>query len=441
MPLPFCKTISLTVQLISTAKFKVASSIFNAVQNRIRTASQIWNEQHLKFKIYPSAGLKQQYRVLKIEGEISKDVAAAKETLNKILDGVTVMSDNKPLWTPSLISNGIIFQKLKQIQQEHGIIILRDKRKQELKLYGSEEKCKEVQLIITDIVNAESHTAYIIELNPEGLRWACNGGFRMIAITLGETIATFDIVSTPKRILIGGTEKEYETALRLINKKESRRLSESVVANEDCAVCWGPADNPILTKCNHVYCIECFELACSAASTNGKDFSINCHGDMGTCTVIFSLEELQESLSSKAFEDILEASFSSHIQRNPQTFRYCPKPNCNTIYRVTDAMHFNTCTECCTITCTSCHNPHEHKTCAEYEDETSGRYEATLKLMERIGIKSCPKCKTSIEKTEGCNHIECKCGAHLCWVCMKAFAESELCYNHMNAKHGGVFQY
>ncbi|TEY35476.1 hypothetical protein BOTCAL_0590g00090 [Botryotinia calthae] len=439
MPLPFCKTLTLTIQLISTAKFKVASSIFNAVQGRIRTASQVWDEQHLKFKIYPSAGPKQQYRVLKIEGEASKDVAAAKETLNKILDGITVMNGDKPLWTSSLIGNGIVFQKLKEIQQDHGVIIVRDKRKQEIKLYGPEENCKEVESIITSIVGTESDNTHLIELKPEDFRWACNGGFRMITTALGENIATFDFVSRPRRILIAGTKREYETALKMIGKKESKPLSESVTTKEDCVVCWGTADNPILTKCNHVYCIECFELSCSAASSNGKNFSINCHGNMGKCQVNFSLEELQEILSSKAFEDILAASFSSHIQRNPQIFRYCPKPNCDSIYRVTKTMHFNTCTECCTVMCTYCHQPHEKMTCAEYEDETSGRFEATLKLMERIGIKSCPKCKTHIEKTAGCNHIECKCGAHLCWVCLESFEHSKLCYDHMSAKHGGCY--
>ncbi|KAF7894659.1 uncharacterized protein EAF01_010109 [Botrytis porri] len=441
MPLPFCETLTLTIQLISTAKFKVASSIFNAVQSRIRTVSQIWNEQHLKFKIYPSAGLKQQYRVLKIEGEASKDVAAAKERLNEILDGITVMNGDKPLWTSSLIGNGTVFQKLKKIQQDHGVIILRNKRKQIIKLYGPEENCKEVESIITTIIGTESYTAHIIELKPEDFRWACNGGFKMIATAFGDNIATFDIVSRPRRILIAGTEKEYEIALKMIGKKESKPLSESVTTKEDCVVCWGIADNPILTKCNHVYCIECFELSCSAASSNGKNFSINCHGDMGRCQVSFNLKELQEILSSKAFEDILAVSFSTHIQRNPQAFRYCPKPNCDTIYRVTDTMHFNTCIECCTVICTYCHHQHDNKTCAEYEDETSGRYEATLKLMEKIGIKSCPKCKISIEKTDGCNHIECKCGAHLCWVCLESFEHSKLCYEHMSAKHGGCYDF
>ncbi|RAL63494.1 hypothetical protein DID88_003914 [Monilinia fructigena] len=220
-PLPFFGDIFLTVQLFSTAKFKVASMIFNAVQSRIRTASQDWDEQYLKFKVYPTAGLRQQYRILKIEGEESEDVAFAKETLNEILEGITVMSEGKPLWAPSLVSNGAIFQKLKIIQGEQGVIILRNRRKQELKLYGSGERCKEVELIITYMINNESHAVHIIELKPEDFRWACSGGFKMINAALGQNIVTFDIVSRPKRILVGGTEKQYEIALRMINKKIS----------------------------------------------------------------------------------------------------------------------------------------------------------------------------------------------------------------------------
>jgi LSD1 subclass zinc finger protein len=32
------------------------------------------------------------------------------------------------------------------------------------------------------------------------------------------------------------------------------------------------------------------------------------------------------------------------------------------------------------------------------------------------GTKDCPKCATLIEKTDGCNHIECSgCHGHICW--------------------------
>ncbi len=275
------------------------------------------------------------------------------------------------LWAPSLNNNGNAFQKLKQIQQEHGVVVIRNRRKTDLKLYGSPEKCPSAELAIADMIRAESSTVRVINLKPEEFQWACIGGFKMIAAALGENNVTVDIVSTPKRILVGGSEKEYETVLRIVRKRELTMQAEPAVVKEDCAVCWTPPENPVFTRCNHVYCSECFERLCTAAGSGEKDFSISCYGDQGNCQVVFDLEELQESLSSKLFEEILEASFASHIQRHPQTFRYCPKPDCGMIYRATDTMNFNTCAKCLTVTCTSCHNPHEGKTCAEYKDEAS----------------------------------------------------------------------
>ncbi|KAI9657898.1 MAG: hypothetical protein M1829_006860 [Trizodia sp. TS-e1964] len=138
---------------------------------------------------------------------------------------------------------------------------------------------------------------------------------------------------------------------------------------------------------------------------------------MSNCNIIFDLKELKESLPSKAFEEILESSFASYIKHRPTEFRYCPKPDCNMIYRATAKMQFNTCASCFTVTCTNCHNSHPNKTCAEFKDEASGGYAAFEKLKKELGIKDCPKCKTPMEKIDGCNHMTCKgCGAHLCWI-------------------------
>ncbi len=34
-------------------------------------------------------------------------------------------------------------------------------------------------------------------------------------------------------------------------------------------------------------------------------------------------------------------------------------------------------------------------------------------------IRQCDKCKTALEKVEGCNKLTCRCGASMCYLCKK----------------------
>ena len=45
-----------------------------------------------------------------------------------------------------------------------------------------------------------------------------------------------------------------------------------------------------------------------------------------------------------------------------------------------------------------------------------------------------------IEKTEGCNHMTCKCGAHICWKCINVFKTPQETYNHLRAAYGGIYE-
>ncbi|GKA75065.1 hypothetical protein Tco_0781443 [Tanacetum coccineum] len=61
------------------------------------------------------------------------------------------------------------------------------------------------------------------------------------------------------------------------------------------------------------------------------------------------------------------------------------------------------------------------------------RYVGPLKewMKDKEDVKHCPVCRFLIEKIDGCNHIEYKCGVHICWVCVVHFKTSEECYTHL----------
>jgi len=35
--------------------------------------------------------------------------------------------------------------------------------------------------------------------------------------------------------------------------------------------------------------------------------------------------------------------------------------------------------------------------------------------------KICPRCRNAVSKIDGCNHMECRCGQHFCWLCLTTF--------------------
>jgi hypothetical protein len=52
--------------------------------------------------------------------------------------------------------------------------------------------------------------------------------------------------------------------------------------------------------------------------------------------------------------------------------------------------------------------------------------------------KVTPCCHIRVEKTGGCDHMRCRCGAHFCWRCLTVLREEEV-YEHI-ARHTGVYR-
>ncbi|KAM0433866.1 hypothetical protein ACHAPT_003809 [Fusarium lateritium] len=432
--LPFHKPGKLTIQMVYSVKFKVRSDIYNAIVSRVNNHAGAWKEKYVYFRAYPVS------RTLKIEGESDTEVASAKSVLEGILSGVVAKDGQASLWDPSLKRNGHLWRLIKQRQQDLGVVVVRDKAKQVLRLFGTEKACKEAQMQLASLFRKEASSDHVIELDQEKRRWAMNGGFKTILGKLGAGNASLDIVSA--KIVITGSLEDYDLALALANggglsKKPVELRDSGNFDTEDCSICWTEADSPVRVKCGHVYCQDCFENSCAALSTAGVESVFLCHGDQGKCNQAISLEDLHTHLSSVVFEDVLERSFISFVRRTPNKLRFCPTPDCGYIYRATESAGTHTCSNCLQLTCSSCHEPHVEMTCAEYRDIKSGGYAAFEKLKKEAGIKDCPKCKTPLQKGEGCNHVTCVgCKTHMCWVCMKTFPTGNLVYGHMGKMHG-----
>ncbi|KAI1086271.1 hypothetical protein F5B19DRAFT_501755 [Rostrohypoxylon terebratum] len=369
----------LAVQLVYTAKFKVAENIFQGIQPQLTSEVTRWKTSDLRFITLENSNPTRWYRVLKIEGGAAKDVADSINTITEIISGVVARECSSALWHPEFRKNGPLSRQLEMLGTGSKVVIVRDRAKLQVRLYGPREKCEKVQQDVIDLLKHERQKGSI-----------------------------------------------------------SKETSASTRNSRDCCVCWSEAENPIQTQCAHIYCADCFENMCTSATTKETFAKICCVGEAGTCLKTLSLSELQEHLLSIAFEELLGRSLTSYIRHHPLALRYCPSVDCGYIYRVTETRNMRTCPRCLVPVCTACHSQHGNMTCADWEDISTGRLVAFERLKIQIGIKDCPKCRTPLEKTEGCNHMICQCGAHICWVCLGVFEESDLCYEYMLREHNGI---
>ncbi|CAD0113735.1 unnamed protein product [Aureobasidium uvarum] len=46
-----------------------------------------------------------------------------------------------------------------------------------------------------------------------------------------------------------------------------------------------------------------------------------------------------------------------------------------------------------------------------------------LAMLETYGYKKCPRCGHGVKRMYGCRHMQCRCGAHWCWGCLRTFDE------------------
>ena len=440
----------LFVSPLISVKFNVPKAMYRAIREDFdHLKSQAWDE-HVHVKSYPPLDPMQKFIGLRVYGEDAKAVAKAKSALEKILAGDVALNGDVGIWDDFFAEAGGLAY-LNELSLTHQGYVYRDMRKHRLSIYGSAASKENIRRALIEKLDSLMETTHHISLSAEDLKKALHGGFRRIVAALGKQKASLDIRQRPQLITITGSARDLETARTLLDQDVASDVEELALGESthehDCAVCWTEAENAHRTPCGHFYCASCFVSQCSSAGDG--DLPVRCLGASATCLQVFGLQEIKDSLPSTAFEQLLQDSFTAHIRTNPKSYQYCPTPDCPQIYRVsvsaatstTGVAVVYTCPSCLTPICTACQvTAHDGMDCGTYARVvgTQGDDEfATWKRENADKVKDCPVCKVSIEKSYGCNHMECRnCGAHICWVCLETFDEGAKCYGHMQAVHG-----
>lgn len=157
------------------------------------------------------------------------------------------------------------------------------------------------------------------------------------------------------------------------------------------------------------------------------------------------MDELAAGLTAVNFDNFVKLSYNIFTRTHTDEYAQCPTPDCDTIFRRTppkaDAdldtpADVEVCVNCLCAICTSCVASHEGLSCRAHHIRARGD-EAFNTYLEEENAKLCPRCSRPMEKTGGCNHMECLCGAHFCWLCQFHSRESNRVYLHLQKEHGG----
>ncbi|KAF3675164.1 putative bifunctional riboflavin biosynthesis protein RIBA 1, chloroplastic-like [Capsicum annuum] len=252
--------------------------------------------------------------------------------------------------------------------------------------------------------------------------------------------AEFSLNTKRHCICINGTKDMKQSVEDIISEIAQRSFSTQTTGDEaHCPICLcEPEDAYRLEACTHAFCRSCLLEQCESVIKSREGFPMCCLSS--GCGEPFLFADLKSLLSTEKLEELFRASLGAFVTANAGTYRFCPSPDCPSVYRTADSdMEFGApfvCDACNVETCTRCHlEYHPYLSCETYQKVKDNPDISVEEWSKGKDVQKCPVCSYVIEKVDGCNHIECRCGKHVCWVCLLFFDSSDNCYEHLRSVH------
>ena len=422
------------------AKFSIMTAMHTAISSELANVQRGYGtSDYLEIKTYPSADQSHRYTILHIISSSAHELGKAKAKVEKILNGHTARGATDIIWHEFFLkSEGMAF--LNDLGKTHEVFIYRNAKKSILSLYGSEENMTIVESVLIKTIDDLATSTTTLDLEDSVSLSAHQTGYRRIVERLGKTAVRLNVTTSRKTIVIHGSSQDANWAKAVLQEESSQSSSPHLNVEESttCAVCWCGIIDEYRTPCGHSYDKECFVNQC--LSSGDENIPIRCLGSGAKCQAILPFSELEATLTRNQLDQLLERSFTRHIRTHPAEYQYCSTADCVQVYKVSQEARIFTCATCLASICTQCGAiSHEGLTCAQYKIARVGD-DVFAEWKKKNDARDCPKCGCTIQKRDGCNHMQCKvCGTHLCWVCMKTFAEGGKVYDHMGAEHGGFY--
>lgn len=389
------------------------------------------------------------YRV-RISAKATKIMAESRRPLEQLMNGKTIIDDRLTPPVIQLIFSREGFSLQRSIQRETGTYFLFDKHNHSVRVFGPLNKLDLAQnKLIQSLVALHENKQLDVHLRgpnfPPDFMKRVVEKFGPDLHGLKERFPGSDFTLNTRHhiISIRGTKElkhEVEETIHEILQTTPSTPNE-VVTPSSCPICLCDVEDGYrLESCNHEFCRSCLVEQCEAAIKNpANSFPIRCAHE--GCGALILVADFKSLLVADKVEELFRASLGSFVASSCGKYRFCPSPDCPSVYQVTDDGRPFTCGACSVETCSGCHlEYHPFLSCERYKEF---KRDPDLSLKEWMkgkeeGVRHCPVCMFTIEKVDGCNHIECRCGIHICWVCLDNFKTSDECYAHLRSIHHAI---
>ncbi|KAL7908878.1 hypothetical protein GGI35DRAFT_416663 [Trichoderma velutinum] len=215
-----------------------------------------------------------------------------------------------------------------------------------------------------------------------------------------------------------------EIRLLLRGSPEPEEYGEEDDGEEGCVVCFGNSD--VSVPCGCRYCGRCLRENILVGLRSELDFPPGC------CDEPF--DEATIRLAQRPALVHLFRQLSAEYAVHSGERLYCYDPRCSSFISARavqpaardedDATPVGICPSCDKATCAACGSrSHRGLPCQEdVEDE-----EALWDMMDDQELVGCPECGIVIALRDGCNHINCVCGAEFCYLCGQCWGDKCSC--------------
>ncbi|KDP40932.1 hypothetical protein JCGZ_24931 [Jatropha curcas] len=390
------------------------------------------------------------YRV-KISANATKTVAELRRPLEQLMNGKTVTHGSL---TPSVLQ--LLFSRegkflMKSLQQEMGTYILFDRHNLSVRIFGPENRLALAeQKLVKSLLALNDNKQIDIRLRGRAMP---HDLMKKVVEKFGPDLCglkaqfpdTAFMLNTRHHVISFFGKEDLRLRVEATINDFARSLSvggaskQPVDGPTSCPICLCEIEDCYqLEGCGHKFCRTCLVDQLESAMRGHDGFPIRCAQE--GCRLHILLTDLKSLLPCEKLEDLFKASLGAFVASSGGTYRFCPSPDCPSVYRVSTTGMVGApfaCGACYAETCTKCHlEYHPYVSCERYKEF---KEDPDLSLVDwRKGkehVKSCPECGSIIEKVDGCNHIECRCGKHICWVCSESFNSSDDCYGHLRSIH------